>query len=172
MRTRFLFPNWCKKVGWVLMTGAVFVSILPVLLSFFFHIWQWHPFRFVRIFAFYNSGFPFPGMSNGPEVGFFKVITYDIGYTLFNLVFISGSLLVAFATEKNEDEYINRVRLDSLLWAVYINFIGIIIADVAIYGFMFLQLVVMLNLYSIPLIFIARFNYVLIRDKRILKNEK
>ena len=39
-----------------------------------------------------------------------------------------GLIIVAFSKEKIEDEQISQLRLDSLQWAVYLNYIILVIS--------------------------------------------
>jgi hypothetical protein len=67
-------------------------------------------------------------------------------------------LLWIFSTEKTEDEYINATRLDAMQVAVYVNYAVLLLSNWTVYGlgFIYIQLV---NLVTIPLIFILWFNY-------------
>ena len=67
------------------------------------------------------------------EYATFRLIT--IGFTiqtnnftdeLGGILLIIGLLLIAFSKEKDEDERISRVRLESLLWATLVNSILLI----------------------------------------------
>ena len=99
------------------------------------------------------------------------MISTGIGFTLFNFVFISGAMMAAFSRLKTEDEYISRLRLESLVWAVYANFIIIFIANIAIYGDGFLN-VMLLNMYTVPVLFFLRFNYLVFKTNKLARNEK
>jgi hypothetical protein len=78
--------------------------------------------------------------------------------------------MIAFSKEKVEDERINTLRLESLLWAVYINTILLILAIIFLYGEAFLQ-VMTYNICTPLILFIARFNSVMFKDKRKLNAE-
>ena len=165
MKTQFLLPNSFKKPGLILMFLALLVYVLD---KFFKNPIFWDH---VKIFAIYNSPDLLHTLKDDPNAGFFKIISTYIGYTLFNLVFLSGVMMAAFSRLKNEDEYIAKLRLESLVWAVYVNFIVILVADIAIYGSSFLT-IVMLNMYTIPVLFLLRFNYVVFKINKLARNEK
>ena len=150
MKTQFLLPNSFKKPGFILMLVAVLVYVLD---KFFKNPIFWDQ---IKMFAIYNSNDD-SIFSHDPNAGFFKIISTNIGYTLFNLVFISGAIMASFSRLKNEDEYITKLRLESLVWAVYANFLVILVADITIYGFFFFN-IVMLNMYTIPVLFLLRFH--------------
>jgi hypothetical protein len=77
---------------------------------------------------------------------------------------IIGLMLIAFSQEKIEDEFIGTLRLQSLQWAVIINYILLIIASWVFYGMAYLH-VMIYNMLTIPIIFIIRFHYVLAKNK-------
>jgi hypothetical protein len=51
---------------------------------------------------------------------------------------ILGSMMVAFSKEKVEDEYIAKIRLDSLAWAVYFNQGLLLVSLFFVYGMLLL----------------------------------
>lgn len=79
---------------------------------------------------------------------------------LISISLLAGLLLLAFSKEKVEDEWIQRVRLDSLQWAVLINSILLIAFMVFAHGFSFFNVLVY-NMFTPLLIFVARFYFIL-----------
>ena len=79
-----------------------------------------------------------------------------------------GLFLVAFASEKIEDEQIWQIRLDSLRWAIYVNYLILIISLVFIYD---TAHILELNLWVPLLFFIIRFRWVIFRLNRSLSKE-
>jgi hypothetical protein len=91
---------------------------------------------------------------------------FFIGTTL---LMASGLFLVAFAKEKIEDEQIWQVRLDSLRWAIYINYL------ILITGLIFINdiaHILELNLWVPLLFFIIRFRWVIFRLNHSLSREQ
>jgi len=158
MKTQFLLPHSFKLPGILLMITAIAVSVLEKFVDLPIISGN------VHVFAIYASEI-------FKEEGFFKMISTGIGFTLFNFVFISGAMMAAFSRLKTEDEYISRLRLESLVWAVYANFIIIFIANIAIYGDGFLN-VMLLNMYTVPVLFFLRFNYLVFKTNKLARNEK
>ncbi|MBW7468190.1 hypothetical protein K0O23_14030 [Pontibacter aydingkolensis] len=78
---------------------------------------------------------------------------------------IVGGLLAAFSKEKDEDEYIAQIRLESLLWATYINYGFLLFSILFIYGSGFYQIMVF-NMFTLLIIFLVRFNFILYRSAR------
>ena len=78
---------------------------------------------------------------------------------------IIGLMIIVFAREKIEDEYISLMRLKCLQWSVLISFVILFILNFMFYGGSF-YVVLIYNMFTIPLIFIAKFNYSLYRLRR------
>ncbi|MBD1363556.1 hypothetical protein IDJ77_07020 [Mucilaginibacter sp. ZT4R22] len=87
------------------------------------------------------------------------------------LLVLTGLFLVAFAKEKIEDEQISQLRLESLQWAIYVNYFILIMSLVFTNGIDFIDML-RLNL-LIPLVFfIVRFRWKLWQLNRLLKKEE
>jgi hypothetical protein len=100
MKPKFLFPHWLRYLGWVLVFAHV-----PVMLLCKYHG--------------LNSNHPDKDqLFSGDHLMF-------IGTALLMAI---GLFLVAFSRERIEDEQIAQLRLDSLRWAVFINYIVLIIS--------------------------------------------
>jgi fatty acid desaturase len=80
-------------------------------------------------------------------------------------------VLVGFSKEKEEDEFIRELRLSSLLWAVLISYALLLLAFLTIYGFAFFSVMVY-NMFTVLVIFIIRFHYLLYKNAKGLPNEK
>ena len=75
---------------------------------------------------------------------------------------ILSLLFIAFAREKTEDEMIRQLRLESLQWSVYANYFLLSLAVVFIYEEAFFEVLVY-NMFTILIVFIARFRWLLKR---------
>jgi len=84
------------------------------------------------------------------------------------LLMATGLFLVAFAKEKVEDEQIWQIRLDSLRWAIYVNYIILITSLVFIND---TGHILQLNLWVPLLFFIIRFRWVIFRLNQSLSRE-
>lgn len=78
---------------------------------------------------------------------------------------LGALLLISYSREKDEDEYISRLRLESLQIAVITNYILLLIASLIWHWLDFLA-VMMYNMFTILIIFIIRFHYLLYRQKK------
>jgi hypothetical protein len=84
------------------------------------------------------------------------------------LLMSAGLFLVAFAKEKLEDEQISHIRLDSLRWAIFINYLVLIISLIFIED---VPHMLELNLWVPLIFFIIRFRWVIWRLNQSLKRE-
>jgi FlaA1/EpsC-like NDP-sugar epimerase len=109
------------------------------------------------------------GLQKHPVVfGFTKV---NLTGTIVGILFLIGAIFVAFSKEKREDEYIAGIRLESLLWATYINYGVLLFCFIFFYSFEFLY-VMIFNMFTILIFFIIRFYYMLYRSDKSLSHEK
>ena len=152
MKLRYLFPARYKKAGWFIFIPALLLGLLVILFDV-------EPgFLNVKVFALFDDGV-FEGK------GFFKVVSNNILNEILGVLIIAGGLLVAFSKEKDEDEFIGRIRLESLVWATYVNYGVLLLSFLFVYGLSFFW-VMIVNMYTILIFFVVRFNLQL----RKLKN--
>lgn len=102
------------------------------------------------------------------HIGFFKT---NIVPTAVGALFIIGALMVSFSREKMEDEFIARLRQTSLIWAVVVNYLLLLLSMLLIYGVAFLN-VMLYQMFTILIIFIIRFNYLLYKNSKEIPDEK
>ncbi len=101
-----------------------------------------------------------PGLFTGSHVFFiFTTLMVTIGLFLF-----------AFSKEKIEDEQIMQLRRDSLQWAVYFNYV-VLIATLIFTEHMEIGHIMMLNMWTLLLFFIFRFQWAIIRNNWSAKKE-
>lgn len=141
MKSRYLLPHLYKKIGGVLF--LVFLTLSIMSLSFQVNL---------RWLAYDTS----KSWSDGN-------LTDELAITGL----IISMLMIAFSKEKNEDEYIAVVRLESLQWGIYINYGLLIIGTWCFYGLYYLG-VMMYNMVTPLVFFILRFHYVIIKNRRTL----
>jgi hypothetical protein len=115
---------------------------------------------------------------NGLELSFLTIYSAKKEFlapvqNLTDELALSGSIIcllfIAFAREKNEDEFIYHNRLESWEWAVLINFVLLLVASWIFYNEAFID-VMMYNLLTPLIIFVIRFNWVLLRNKQLGEN--
>ncbi|WP_121808542.1 hypothetical protein [Mucilaginibacter kameinonensis] len=142
MKSRFLFPHYCRLIGYLCFVIDILKAIILKLL---------HPQGFTQ---------------TGDVPNIWMNITND-----FNIIIvIIGLLLIAFSREKDEDELISQLRLDSLQWAIYVNYCLFLILVVLIHGFKFLEIVAY-NVITPLIFFIIRFRWKVFLLNRNLAKE-
>jgi hypothetical protein len=141
MKSRYLLPHLYKKIGGVLF--LVFLALAIMSLSFQVNL-SWLAYDTSKAWSDGN-------------------LTDELAITGL----IISMLMIAFSKEKNEDEYIAVVRLESLQWGIYINYGLLIIGTWCFYGLDYLG-VMMYNMVTPLLFFILRFHYVIIKNRRTL----
>lgn len=159
MLKQILLPNRFKLVGWILLVPSAIVGFMLMLsdLESKLKINS-------KVFALYNDEI----MGNGRHTG---IISTDITNTLVGVFFILGAMMVGFSKEKKEDEYVANLRLSSLMWAVWVNYVLLLLSIIFIYGMGFFQ-VMIYNMFTVLIIFIGRFNIILLKNKMISIDEK
>ncbi len=100
-----------------------------------------------------------------------KFVEANLTSTLAGALFIASAILVAFSKEKQEDEFIAKLRLSSLLWAVCVNYILLLLSFLFVYGVAFLTVMVY-NMFTVLILFIIRFNYLLYKNNKMVPDEK
>ena len=158
MKKQFLLPNKFKKIGWCFLIPSLITII-------FLHISDYQvSWLNIKTFAIVNSKLL-------GETDFFKIVEVDFAFTLISILIIIGGLLVAFSKEKNEDEYIEKLRLSSLQWSVIVNYMLLLFCIIFIYDLEFLAIMVY-NMFTVLIFFIVRFNFLLYRNNKATKDEK
>ncbi len=139
MNSKYLLPSGFKLIGLILL--------IPCLVLGFWVV-------------FYDFNFKFLTIEN------FRSIENDLvtSENFTNELAIIGTMFclfcIAFSRQKIEDEFIFRVRLESLLWATYLNIFLLIGITLTVYSFAF-YMVITNMMFGPLLLFIARFNYIL-----------
>ena len=158
MSNKLLLPNKFKFIGWCILIP---VTILGLVLSF--SDFEALPLK-TRTFAIFNN--EIFGKSQS-----FAFIETNITNTVVGSLFIVGAMIVGFSKERREDEFIAKLRLSSLLWAVWVNYILLFLSFLFVYGTAFLT-VMMYNMFTVLIIFIIRFNYILYKNSKTVADEK
>lgn len=158
MTSNFLFANQFKKLGWLLFLPGLLLGILYL-------IYQ------SNLPLFKATVFAIAGTELFGNQQYFTLIENNILDELATVLLITGSLFIAFSKEKHEDELIAKIRLDSLLWATYINYAILLLTIVFVYDLSFFWVIV-LNMFTLLFFFIIRFNWVLQKFKTQLQDEE
>lgn len=158
MNTRYLFHAKYRKLGWMVFVPSTILGIIALFL-------EWEPALLdVRVLGFFID-----------EVfGVEKLVGFTenniLNEILAILVILSG-LLVAFSREKDEDELITKIRLESLVWATYWNYGILILAFLFLYDLTFYWVMVF-NMFTILYLFIIRFTLAIRKLKASASHEE
>lgn len=151
MNNTLLISHRWKTLGWALT--------IPALLGGIFFIVTDYPDEFLKVnipawlerFLWIDDGL----FSSNTKPQTLSLLDEVIAISL-----LLGLLLLAFSKEKLEDEWIQHVRLESFQWAILINTLLLMAFTIFIHGFPFLNVMVY-NMFTPLLIFVARFYFVL-----------
>jgi hypothetical protein len=165
MNTSLLLPNRFKRIGWILLVPATIAGIVLITGGFndeWFHM---------KMFSIFNDDISLFNHDVENTNKFFVWTDVGMSNTVVGVTFIIGALMVAFSRENTEDEYISNLRLSSLLWSVWVNYLLLLFAFLFIYGTAFLN-VMIYNMFTVLIIFIIRFNFILYRNSKMPGDEK
>lgn len=158
MTTKYLFPYKYKKIGWLILVPSAIVGLVSLLVSY-------EP-------SFLNFNIPAIFISElFGDTKLVGMVNNNMLNDIVGLLIIISSLLVAFSKEKSEDEYISKIRLESLVWAVYVNYGILLLSFLIIYDGSFLW-VMLFNMFTILIFFIIRFNWQISRLKKLTNYEE
>ena len=146
MKTNYLLPNKYKPVGWILF-------ITGLIAGAFLYVAEYESDALtINVLSIYSESFI------GSEKRFFQIIENSILDELIALAIIVGGLIVGFSKEKIEDEFIYKLRKDSLVWAIIFNYSVLIFTILFVYDFTFFDVLVF-NMFTPLIFFIVRFNF-------------
>jgi len=150
MNTNFLLPNKYKFLGWILLTFGILIGFYVIASDYESGLLE------IKVLSIYSDPLI------GGNKGFFKLIENSIIDEIVCLLIIIGGLTVGFSKEKIEDEFIAKLRTDSLIWALVINYLILVLTIVFVYDLTFFNILVF-NMFTPLLFFIVRFNFLKIR---------
>ena len=146
MKLNFLFPSKFKRIGWFTLIPSAIIGLLIL-------IYEYEP-----SFLDFNVPAIFVDELFSVNKKTFRMVTNNILNEILGVLIIISTFFVAFSKEKSEDEYISKIRFESLAWAVYFNYAILILTFLFIYDFAFLWVMVF-NMFTVLLFFIVRFNW-------------
>jgi len=141
MLSKLLLPHHLQKVGWAML--------LPFAVLTFFC-------------AFYEFKFSWLDMSPGTLSEVFNFEDRNLTNEIAIIGLLFSLFLISFSKEREEDEYIQKLRLDSILVACYVYFLVNVVGTALFYGIDYLSFI-FFNMFSIPVVFIVRFRWVMFK---------
>jgi hypothetical protein len=131
MKPRYLFPYFFRRIGYICLVTVILLGVILKVL--------------------FPQGFTHE-LHHNPEFG--MKLTHDITA----LLILFGLVFIAFSKEKVEDEHISLIRLESLQWAVYLNYIILGVCVVLINPMELMQIILMC-VWAPLVFFIIRFRW-------------
>jgi len=176
MKKSYLFPTCCKKIGYFIAVPFLLILILNLCnvpyLNFEFKtfgilVHSLPTFTSEKIDGITNMNFEFDMGGNT----WFTMAKTDFKSTIVPIFIIIGLLMIAFSKEKVEDEMIVKIREQSLIWSVLVNFIILILGILFVFGFTYLHFL-SVQIFFVLLLFIAKFNVELYHFNKSVKHEE
>jgi len=119
----------------------------------------------IKVFTMWNDGLMESNKAN------FTLIENNVLNEILGILIIVSSMFVAFSRQEIEDEFIEKIRLESLVWATYLNYVVLLLAMIFVYDLSFFTIMT-INMFTILFFFIIRFNWELFKLKKASKNEE
>ena len=138
MKKNYLFPHYFQWIGWVLAIVAV-VGYL------------WLPEIHFKMPSLYFDTF----FDDENESGFFRMARTN-SLSIAMILLTIGLLFIGFSKEKVEDEFVQYLRAQSLIWATYVTATLFIATTLLIYGIAYIY-VPFLVFYVFLILFITKF---------------
>jgi uncharacterized protein YacL len=158
MKTRFLFSQQYKSVGWFLLIVGILLGIILMLNDFEYPTIEMPVYPLIGEHDVFSK----------PPLEWSKNNIID---EIAAILIIIGGIFVSFSKTKDEDEYISKIRMESLIWATYVNYIVLFIAILFVFDLTFFN-VMICNMFTILLFFIARFQFMLYKFKKSVTDEE
>lgn len=154
MKSKYLFASRFKRIGWI-------ITVIGVILGIMYMAGITEPDLFdFKVFSIIEKGI----MDHDVYFGLTDNNVFD---EVILLCLLIGLILIGFSREKIEDEYISKIRLDSLLWATYLNYAILIAAIIFSFGMAFFWVLVF-NVFTILIFYNLRFHYIMYSNNRLV----
>ena len=158
MKTRFLFSQQYKSGGWFLLIVGILLGIILMLNDFEYPTIEMPVYPLIGEHDVFSK----------PPLEWSKNNIID---EIAAILIIIGGIFVSFSKTKDEDEYISKIRMESLIWATYVNYIILIISILFVFDISFFN-VLIFNMFTILLFFMVRFHYELFKLKNVKEDEE
>jgi hypothetical protein len=159
MQTKFLFPNQLKVIGWLLFVPSFIFGLVARIVEF-----DLNNYLTTKVFAIFETGI-------FDDNTYFALVENGILDEIVLICLIIGGILIGFCRLKMEDEYIAKIRYESLVWATYFNFGFLLFSTMFIFGSAYFDIMI-LNIFSMLFFFIIRFHYLIIKLQKSAKDDQ
>lgn len=156
MIKNYLFSPVYRKIGYVLLAIALVIYI------------GWY----IPSFSYFYDEWTFPMISITPTMeenwdnfNIYPRIAHA-GWFEMMMAFMSvGCVFVAFSKERDEDECISQIRMQSLVWASMVNTVLVLLSTLFIYGGAYLTCMAIYP-FSTFLFFMIKYNIALYKFRK------
>jgi len=153
MKTNYLLPHKFKIIGWILLIIGIAVGLFVLFENYEQDVLRVNVLSVISDQSIFDS-----------EKNYFQITSNDILDELAALAIIIGGLFVAFSKEKIEDEFIYKLRKDSLVWALIFNYAVLVLTILFVYDVPFFHVLVF-NMFTPLIFFIMRFNFLKLKSR-------
>jgi hypothetical protein len=158
MKLNYLFPNRYKKIGLIILIPSIIFGLIILIYDLEPEVLD------LNVPAIFVNEI----MGEQELVG---LTNNNILNEICGALLIISLILVSFSKEKQEDELIAKIRLESLVWATYLNYGILLFAMLFVYELSFLW-VMIFNMFTILMFFIIRFNWQVMKLSKSLSYEE
>ena len=152
MNTNYLLPHKYRIIGWFLFIAGLILGVL----SFFENVVD--DTITISVLSILHKEL----MKNNPRE-LFAIITTGVLSEIIALVIIIGGLFIALSKEKIEDEFTSKLRTDSFVWAMIVNYVVLLLATLFIYNMTFFTVLVF-NMFTPLIFFIIRYHFLKLKS--------
>jgi hypothetical protein len=146
MKKNYLFPHYFQWIGWAI-TIASFVALLLGLIND----------TTIRMPALNEEVF----FDDGNESSLFSMVESSM-YSIAMPLLIIGLIFIGFSKERVEDEFVQYIRSQSLIWSTYISAGLFILGTLLIYGFDYMYIPYFV-FFVFLLLFVIKFKIAMLR---------
>lgn len=152
MKTKNLLPNAWRPFGWVLIITVILMHLWGIIMG------ERYPVNFgVEIPLPFNFG----GFDLSEKYFTIQGKLHLQALEIISLLTIAGLMIVGFSRLKIEDERVAQIRLESLQWGMYANYLTLALCILLVYGGAFI-LVMTYGMFTPLIIFLLRFYWLLL----------
>lgn len=148
---KLFLPNNIRIYGWVILLFGLILGVI----RFYFGVKP--EFLNIKVFAVYSKYF---------ETNYFKVIENHVSEELTALLILVGLFVISFTKEKIENESVSAIRYKSFILTFYINTLIIVLSFLFVYGFGFINILV-INVFSPFIIYFILSRYFLSKIRNL-----
>jgi len=154
MKTNYLLSHNYKIFGWILFIIGIISGILFVIGDYESNLLT------TKVLSIYDG----LNIKVNGKWSLFTIEDNSIIDELITVTIIIGGLIVGFSKEKIEDEFIYKLRKDSLVWAIIFNYCVLLFATIFVYDLAYFH-VLIFNMFTPLVFFITRFNFLKLKSR-------